>query len=668
MIVYDQAKWYGYHKLIQMRGSVLPRTFPRCIVASLAVLVIDYYDMIYFPRSPYAHQVFTFGLSFLVIMRTNLAYSRYWEGISEASTMQTKWMDAVTQILAFDELSKPPAADTGELFRHRMLHLVSLLGATSILELQGDDDDALDEDDSPFEDSLDCLVEFDMSHIEKLRFNPINHKNLAQIVPEEKEHLVDDDFDRYRFSVLPIIGQLEESTRHGLQISEHKVHYIMTRVIRLVSQRISEGGMAAPPPVVSRVYQELSNGLLGFQQAKKVADIPFPFPYAQIVQYLQLAFVISCPFVVMSFVSDAAPAMIFTFLAVFCYVSLNEVATELEDPFGTDPNDLPLHRLHLRFVHQLYQLGTSESSKEDLMTLVTGPAKVQAREERDRKQAIAKSEAGSNQRKRRGSGVDMMMRTPDKQLVQVMDTPEMPPRRMLAIKEETARETSPPVIRAALSNLSDTSEARLGEEVFMANLHKDIEERRIDNIGVYHGGKLTLEESVMQLFKELDIDQSESLQREEVEVLCTRLGVRHSQSKFDKLMLKVDPDSTNTVTFDMFLKWAKKCEKRQKRKAAAQKGEHAALSQSLGSTALSDDDLSDSTASALSPAVSRTGANRNRRSSTAQDKVDEGVEESNLRGVIPAKNSTAESPPASLTLQAKEDEQDPVSPDSPDSS
>ena len=126
----------------------------------------------------------------------------------------------------------------------------------------------------------------------------------------------------------------------------------------------------------------------------------------------------------------------------------------------------------------------------------------------------------------------------------------------------------------------------------------------------------------------------------------------------------------------MFLKWAKKCEKRQKRKAAAQKGEHAALSQSLGSTALSDDDISDSQVSALSPAVTRTvqtGANRPRRSSTAQDKVNGCVEESNLRGVIPesprhpANNSTAASP-ASLTLQAKPDEQDPVSPDSPDSS
>ena len=105
----------------------------------------------------------------------------------------------------------------------------------------------------------------------------------------------------------------------------------------MISNRIKEGGMAAPPPVVSRVYQELSNGLLGFQQAQKVADIPFPFPYAQIVQYMQLAFVLSCPFVVISFVSSVIPAMIFTFLAVFCYVSLNEVAAELEDPLRVRP-------------------------------------------------------------------------------------------------------------------------------------------------------------------------------------------------------------------------------------------------------------------------------------------------------------------------------------------
>lgn len=425
MIVYDVGKWYGYHKLFQLRGSVIPRTLPRCIVSSLGVLLVKHYDFVLFPGSPYPHQMFTFGVTLLVIMRTHLAYARYWEGISQASTMQSKWTDAVTQILAFDDLSKPPAADTGEMFRHRLLHLVSLMGAVSIIELQGEDEDALDEEQCDFRESLDCLVEFDMSHSEKLRYNPINFKKLTQLVPQEKEHFIDHDFDCYRFAVLPIIGQLEETTRHGLRTSEHKVLYIMCRVVRLISMRIDEGGMRAPPPVVSRVYQELSNGLLGFAHAKKISDIPFPFPYTQIVQYLQLIFVVTCPFAVLSFVPDVCPAMLFTFLVVLCFVSLNEVAAELEEPFGSDPNDLPLHRLHLRFVRQLYHLGTTELTESDLLTLWEGPKTIQARKERDiklqtkesnSKQIIsAKSAIGANdchRRRRRGSGVDMMLAHP----------------------------------------------------------------------------------------------------------------------------------------------------------------------------------------------------------------------------------------------------------------
>ena len=37
-----------------------------------------------------------------------------------------------------------------------------------------------------------------------------------------------------------------------------------------------------PPPILSRVYQELSNAMLGFNSAMKVATTPFPFPYAQL--------------------------------------------------------------------------------------------------------------------------------------------------------------------------------------------------------------------------------------------------------------------------------------------------------------------------------------------------------------------------------------------------
>ena len=67
---------------------------------------------------------------------------------------------------------------------------------------------------------------------------------------------------------------------------------------------------------MGRIFQELSNGCLAFEGAKKVATIPFPFPYAQIVQYLQLAFVLSCPFVVVAFVDELFFQMFFTFLGV----------------------------------------------------------------------------------------------------------------------------------------------------------------------------------------------------------------------------------------------------------------------------------------------------------------------------------------------------------------
>jgi len=139
--------------------------------------------------------------------------------------------------------------------------------------------------------------------------------------------------------------------------------------VRLISRRHKSGGLAAPPPIVGRIFQELSNGCLAFEGAKKVATIPFPFPYAQIVQYLQLAFVLSCPFVVVAFVDELFFQMFFTFLGVFTFTTLNAVASQLEDPFGHDSNDLPMRELHRHFVCNLSQLTHSELNDADLHCL-----------------------------------------------------------------------------------------------------------------------------------------------------------------------------------------------------------------------------------------------------------------------------------------------------------
>ena len=41
------------------------------------------------------------------------------------------------------------------------------------------------------------------------------------------------------------------------------------------------GVLSIPAPILSRSFQELSNGMVAFHDAIKLSCIPFPFPYAQ---------------------------------------------------------------------------------------------------------------------------------------------------------------------------------------------------------------------------------------------------------------------------------------------------------------------------------------------------------------------------------------------------
>eukprot|EP00913_Durusdinium_trenchii_P006795 g6387.t1 len=113
------------------------------------------------------------------------------------------------------------------------------------------------------------------------------------------------------------------------------------------------------PPIQSRMYQEpllccggreLSNGMLGFNNCLKIADVPFPLPFAQLLGLLLVAFSAFIPVYVINFTGSpiAGPILcFFLFESLWC---LNEVAKELENPFGQDTNDISLTDFHMRFV------------------------------------------------------------------------------------------------------------------------------------------------------------------------------------------------------------------------------------------------------------------------------------------------------------------------------
>jgi hypothetical protein len=110
------------------------------------------------------------------------------------------------------------------------------------------------------------------------------------------------------------------------------------------------------PPIASRVFHELALGHNDFMQARKISDIPYPFPFEQMNNISLGVFALTLPVVIcteFSGPSDASDshylhhvlafvASACTFFVIAVFYCVSEVARELDDPFINFPNELPL--------------------------------------------------------------------------------------------------------------------------------------------------------------------------------------------------------------------------------------------------------------------------------------------------------------------------------------
>merc|ERR1712118_507726 len=135
------------------------------------------------------------------------------------------------------------------------------------------------------------------------------------------------------------------------------VQVISHWVCQMIARMRMDGWIDAHPAIVSRIFQELSNGTLGYSQAVKVSLIPFPFPYAQMLAVLLIGFMFLFPMMVCYLnPKDKIFSPLLSFVGVLGLWSLNELAVELEMPFGDDENDLPLVELHDLYIKGLQTL------------------------------------------------------------------------------------------------------------------------------------------------------------------------------------------------------------------------------------------------------------------------------------------------------------------------
>lgn len=367
MLVYRKL-CLGLPLLIRCVGSSIPAAvLPALFSASIALCLEVFGDSAILDNifvHPYPFQVFAYILAFALVFRTNTAHGRYWEARTSIGQMTSKWGDAAAFALSFDLAGAAP----DDAFQARLVHQFSLMHALALQYLRRDNELA-----NLCDDAGRARSSSDAEETEGLLPVPPAPQNCSRELCGDQDE--PEAHARHLASVpLPVLGGVAPTTAAVLERYDDRVSHAFTAVLSSVAARRGAGGLAAAEaPVFSRVHHALSDGMLGFQQARKVEDTPFPFPYAQLLSFMLWGFMLLFPLLAASKTGSSDDISVYmgpllTLLVVLSYFAMHEVARSLEDPFAHPPNDLPCRLLQDSFNARLIAAWDSALQAQEPLT------------------------------------------------------------------------------------------------------------------------------------------------------------------------------------------------------------------------------------------------------------------------------------------------------------
>ena len=171
----------------------------------------------------------------------------------------------------------------------------------------------------------------------------------------------------YPLGVISGITKAErEALVHCETFNGARVQLAQTWVTRALVRRRAAGGMSVDAPVLATgIYRNFQSANTAFHQCLKIVQTPFPFPYAQFVMLVLCLYTVAVPFFICQIVDGTLPAIMISVISVSAYATMNEVARQLEDPFGHEVNQLPIEDLHLDFNERLWTITQKIYKKDD---------------------------------------------------------------------------------------------------------------------------------------------------------------------------------------------------------------------------------------------------------------------------------------------------------------
>lgn len=173
---------------------------------------------------------YTFVLGFMICLRMQHAYGRFWEAATLTNELRAEWLHAVGCLVAFssDDIE---VAEQVKHFQHLLARLASMLHEAALERLH-------------------------LSHDE-----PIDLVGLEG---------------------------LESSAVEYLNEQRCRSEIICQWMLKLIHNALKSKIVDAPPPIISPIIQEISQGMVKLNNVEKISQLPVPFPYAQMTVVLLL--------------------------------------------------------------------------------------------------------------------------------------------------------------------------------------------------------------------------------------------------------------------------------------------------------------------------------------------------------------------------------------------
>lgn len=133
---------------------------------------------------------------------------------------------------------------------------------------------------------------------------------------------------------------------------EHEPNRLLTMLHRDVQQDIQAGHLDDAARITLQPLLQAFDDVLG--KCERIRKTPIPFSYSSYVKQFVVLYALMVPFaLVKDFGYGAVIASMFSFFAT---MGLELLANEIEEPFGTDPNDLPLSAISETIARDVRQI------------------------------------------------------------------------------------------------------------------------------------------------------------------------------------------------------------------------------------------------------------------------------------------------------------------------